>query len=208
MLPGLGTATAQNPAPDSSAQPAAETPAPHPYRVNDYEDYQGEAFALVSMAHANPGNGFPDARLYGWDCQATQWAEPWFGITVEASGFYGKVQNPFGVGGPSKVGTDQISTMAGPNIRPYRAKHFSVSFFGLMGTARGHVDQSELRTPLQYDDDMKLAFAFGSSVDYRLKRWIAWEIQPAAYLTRLAGQTETDFRISTGPVFRFNKRED
>lgn len=208
ILTGRGTAMAQNPAPEATEPAASEPSAKEPRILNDYENYEGEVFALVSMAHANPGHGFPDSRLYGWDCQATQWAQPWIGVTVEASGYYGKIHNPFGVGGPSKVGTDQISTMAGPNVRPVRRKYISASFFGLMGTARGHVDQLELGTPLQHDDEMKLAFAFGGSADIRLKRWIAWEIQPAAYLTRFDGQTQKDFRLSTGPVFRFNRRQN
>ncbi len=205
VLIGLAAATAQNPMPNAGAQAPSEIPTPR--IMNDYEDYQAEGAPLASLAHANPGHGFPDSRLYGWDAQVTQWAQPWFGITVEASGFYGKIHFPFGAGGPSKVGTDQISTMAGPNIRPIRRKYISTSFFGLMGTARNHVDQRELGTVLQHDDEMKLAFAFGVSADFRLKRWLAWEVQPAAYLTRLAGQTQPDFRLSTGPVFRFAKKE-
>jgi hypothetical protein len=208
MLTVAGSALAQTSPPETAAPADSHPLASRLHVMNDYENYVGEAFAFGSMIHANPGNGFPDTRLYGWDCQATQWEQPWIGMTVEASGYYGKIHYPFGAGGPSKVGTDQISTMAGPNFRPIRRKLVSASFFGLIGTVRAHIDQRELGVTLQYDDDMKLGFAFGSSVDFRIRRWVGWGVQPAVYTTRFAGQTQKDFRLSTGPVFRFNRREN
>jgi hypothetical protein len=203
---GAVAARAQNPAPEPTPAESS-TPANGVPLVSvppDYEDFTGDFFlGVFSYMHVNPGHSFPESQFVGWDGQLTEWANPWFGLAIDTSGHYGKISYPFGPTGPHKVGADQVSAGAGPKLRLIRTKRYAGSVYGIMGMGRNHVDERDLGTGLQYNDQFKLAFTFGAMVDVRLSRRWAWKVQPDLYLSRIAHQTHPDFRFATGPVIRF-----
>jgi opacity protein-like surface antigen len=215
VLAGTGAAFAQNPEPETVPPGKGEHhfPVPHVTQPPDWEEFLGEFYGGISYLHADPGHGFPQSNYYGWNGQITEWANPWFGMAIDAAGEYGKIENPFGPSAPGKVGADQVSAMAGPKFRLLRTKHVAGALFGFMGMGRAHVDERNLDnlatatgqavSPLEFNDQFKLAFAAGGQADVRLTHRWAWRVQPCVYFSRIAQHTQTDFRISTGPVIRF-----
>ena len=80
----------------------------------------------------------------------------------------------------------------------FRIKNFRPFVHALFGGA--HVNESGFGVP---GSSTVFADAIGGGLDYQFTRRFGWRIQVDALQTRFFGTSQTNARISTGPVVRF-----
>lgn len=168
-----------------------------------YQDYQAEVFGGFSLLHAKPASGFPYYDLYGWNVSATQWANSWFGIMLDASAGYHKVNSSSSVG-PKNV--DQYSFLAGPRFSLLRKSRFDATVQPMVGSGLGHAPVSTSRELDGYE--ARWAYQLGFTGDYNFTPRLGVTLRPSIYWTRFGHSTQTDWKLATGLVYRFGKLQD
>jgi hypothetical protein len=178
-----------------------------PQPTDKAEDYQAEVFGGVSLQYAKPGFHFHHYTLLGWNVSATQWANSWFGMMVDASADYKKTTLPSASGGFTRTNVNQWSFLGGPRFRLLRKPKYDATIEGLAGSGLGHAPLSTPGT-LGPGYEAKWAFEGGLAGDYNLTPRLAVTLRPAIYFTRFGYSTQTDWKLATGLVYHFSKRED
>ena len=156
-----------------------------------------EAFGGFSGANMKPKNGYEETTMKGWNTSISAFKGR-FGLTADFAGYHGTATTPAGV----SADTRQYSFMGGPTIRLLRRERFSTSVRALVGAARGYADVDGGSI-----NEQTLAALFGGNFDVHLSRKISLRFAPGVYITQFGtNQTQTNFRFSIGPVFRFGGR--
>ncbi|MGA3211198.1 MAG: hypothetical protein ABSD20_07800 [Terriglobales bacterium] len=202
ILIGLAVLGALLTGPFASAQTQS-----FPEPTISHEDYQAEVFGGFSLLHAKPASGFSYYNLYGWNVSATEWANSWFGIMLDASAGYHKVSLP-GPDGKTVTNVDQYSFLAGPRFRlvPNKSR-FDGTLQPMVGSGLGH---APLSTPggLENAYEARWAYQLGFAGDYNFTPRLAVTLRPGVYWTRFGSSTQTDWKLATGVVYRFGKSQE
>jgi opacity protein-like surface antigen len=164
-----------------------------------------EAFGGYSYASAD-SSGFLNRRvnLNGWNGSLAWNFNRTFGIVTDFSGHYGSPSIPSGIititGGPLAVNTKTHTLFLGPqfSFRTARATPFAHVLLGAAHTGETLIIPSRPST-----SDTAFATALGGGLDYTLTHRLAWRVQGDYLQTRFFSNTQHNFRLSTGPVFRF-----
>ena len=171
--------------------------------------YPGEVFAGYSYLNLKPGVEMETTGLNGWNASLTGYFNEWFGVAAELGGNYGATAAP-SFADVSKVDVGQMDYLFGPNIRAFRTSRYAVSGRVLVGASRGNadpdtfiVDNNPVRLSIEH---MKFATSVGAAFDVNFTPRLAFRVQPDLFLTNFSGQTQENFRISTGIVIRFGSR--
>jgi hypothetical protein len=138
----------------------------------------GNVFIGYSYTRANFGGG--GFNLNGWNGALEGKVAPFLGIVADISGQYGS-----GISQHDVLFGPRVSTSIG-RIRPFAHVLFGVSHI----SGGGYSDTS-------FGD------AIGGGIDYKLVRAIAWRFEGDLAQTRFFGDTQNDFRFTTGVAFHF-----
>jgi hypothetical protein len=138
----------------------------------------GNVFIGYSYNRANfSGNGI---NLSGWTGALEGKVAPFFGIVADLSGEYGS-------------GVSQTNVLFGPRVSTSigRIRPFAHVLIGVAHMSGGG------------DSDTSFGDAIGGGIDYKLIKVIGWRFQGDLLQTRFFGDTQNDFRFSTGVVVHF-----
>ena len=169
-----------------------------------------EVFGGYSYANANSGSFLSQrANLNGWNGSVAWNFNRTFGVVTDFSGHYGSPGLPNGVvstcviGGTCVTGVN-IKThtlFLGPQFS-FRTARATPFVHVLLGAA--HTGETLIKTPPTFStSDTAFAVALGGGLDYNFGHKFAWRVQTDYLNTRFFSNTQHDFRLSTGPVFRF-----
>lgn len=168
-------------------------------------EYPGEVFAGYSYLNLKPGVELETTGLNGWTASLAGYFNEWFGVAAEFGGNYGATAAPSFVDA-STVDVGQMNYLFGPNIRALRTSRYAASGRVLVGASRGNadpdtfiVDDSPVRLSIEH---MKFAASIGGAFDVNITPRLAFRVQPDLFLTNFGGETQENFRISTGIVIR------
>jgi hypothetical protein len=169
-----------------------------------------ELFGGYALASMKPERELDRTNLHGWNTSLTVYPIHRVGFTADFAGTY-KTFSPTVVnanGTPvtlTDVRLRQYSFMAGPQVRLLKGERFSSSFRALFGAARGYVEEPSGQPATGYRpfDQTKFAALIGITFDVNLSSHVALRAAPGLYITQFAGETQKNFRLSIGPVFRF-----
>ena len=145
-----------------------------------------------------------EPTMNGWNTSLTHYFTPRLGGTVDVAGFYGSVRP---APATQDISLRQYSFMAGPQFRLLHRDRFDTSLKALFGGTYGYVPASSA-TGYRRVDDSTFSALFGSNFDWNLTKKVALRFSPGMYLTQYNGETQTNFRFSVGPVFRFGGGEN
>ncbi len=144
--------------------------------------------------------------LNGWNASAEMKFLPLIGIVADFSGHYGS-QTVTTVCGfvPScvpiqeKMDSTVYHFLVGPQLSftVGRIRPFAHGLFGA-----GHLNDSATVRPFSASDTA-FAYAIGGGIDYRLLGPLRWRVQGDFLNDRFFGNTQNNFRFSTGPVLHF-----
>jgi opacity protein-like surface antigen len=181
--------------------------------VASAQDYpKAEIFGGYNYASSDvtgPGR----TNLNGWNGAATANINRWFGIKADFSGLYGSksVGNILGAPCPPfcnavNVHTHIHSFLFGPQLS-YRMDKFTPFAHALFGVGHTSVSIAVPVTGLPGLNfglsDTNFAMALGGGVDYNFRHRLAWRAGADYLQTRSFGSTPSNFRVSTGIVYRF-----
>jgi hypothetical protein len=138
----------------------------------------GNVFIGYSYNRANFAGD--SVNLSGWTGALEGKVAPFLGIVADLSGEYGS-----GVSQHNVLFGPRVSTSIG-RIRPFAHLLIGVSHISGGG-----------------DSDTSFGDAIGGGIDYKLIKVIGWRFQGDLLQTRFFGDTQNDFRFSTGVVFHF-----
>lgn len=146
-------------------------------------------------ASALPDTAANRTNMNGWEASLEGKVFPLLGIVADFSGHYGS-QTAGEIGGQSNVNLTghELEVMFGPRVgfsvgkfRPFA--EFEVGI-GHMNTNAGGSDTS-------------FADAIGGGIDYKLVRLVALRVEGDYVGTRFFGNTQSNFRLSTGIAIHF-----
>jgi len=146
----------------------------------------------------------PDQRnsFNGWNASLEGKLIPLIGIVGDFAGYYGTHGVPIppctGSGCPTfNLSQNTYTVMFGPRISATVGKltPFAQALFGI-----GHINEN---TTGFSDSDTSFATAVGGGVDYKLVPLLAWRFEGDYLHTNFFGNTQGDFRFSTGVVLHF-----
>lgn len=152
--------------------------------------------------------GLRESGAHGVNGSAVFYLTPRFGVGGELGWLYWKGREFRGI--PTKQ--HFFSLLAGPQVRLVNGRRAVVSARAFLGAVRQEVESGvvfpgSLGPMRQQSWWTDFGAVFGGSFDWNLGKGFAWRVvQPDVYLRRGGGRTRTDFRISTGIVFRFGRR--
>jgi opacity protein-like surface antigen len=156
---------------------------------------KAELFGGYSYMRVNPGSGFSGINLpTGWHASVAGNFNDWFGIAGDFSGNYGS-PSILGLSVDTKVHTytfgPRISYRKNEKITPFAHAMFGGA--NVRGSAFG-VGVSE----------SGFAMTLGGGVDAKINDHFAFRVAQFDYvMTRISGDNQHNFRISTGIVIRF-----
>ncbi len=143
----------------------------------------------------------------GYFISVEEYRNRWFGGVAQFSDYYRQPLidlTPFGFTGvKEKIRTHFLTLQLGPEVRQ-RFGQVTVFGRGTLGFAR-----RIFKDPLSITNSDENAFAFGvgGGVDVKVYRNLAVRIGPAEYLqTRFSADTQSNWQVSAGLVFRFGER--
>lgn len=177
-------------------------------------DNRWEVYGGFAYAHFKAGpNLVQGANLGGFDAQATRWFTPRWGATGNVRGYYGTsgvVPNIYNIEGPF---VSEHLFVAGPQLRGPHNAHGAFNLHLLAGGARGSFqrglnDNGVSLPPGQFgffNDSTVFASVAGGTIDLNRSPRLALRISPDYLLTRFGGQTQSNFAISVGLLYRFTK---
>ena len=162
----------------------------------------GNAFIGYSYSGGQVFNPGPlDVAMNGWEGTVEGKFLPWLGGVVDFDWHYGSASTScIGVGcSPMKFGLNgsRHSLLFGPRVSTNLGKYtpFAQALFGFshQTDTGGGISTSALG----------FSQAFGGGVDYKLLQAVALRVQTDWMRSHLFSGSQTNFRISTGVVFRF-----
>ena len=158
----------------------------------------GNIFVGYSYNHADLDSS-NTTNLNGWNGSLEGRIFPYVGIVADLGGYYGGINLPFGCSGVGCGHADASvhSVLFGPQVS---APIGRISPFAHVLVGVGHVSVSGSGLS---DSDTSLATAVGGGVDYELIHSVGWRTQIDLLHTRFFGNTQNDFRLSTGLAFHF-----
>jgi len=174
-----------------------------------------EVFGGYSYANASKNFGVDRPNLNGWNASFGVNANRWLGVVGDFSGYYGSPSISIATPvictippcpRPSVSFDTKVHTfLLGPQVS-FRMNHritpFAHALFGV-GHTSVHID-STFSTVGTLSNNA-FAMALGGGADINVTSRFAWRVQPDYLQTDFLHQTQKNFRISTGPVFRFGK---
>jgi hypothetical protein len=147
---------------------------------------------------SDQANSGSRANLNGWNGSLEGKVLPFVGIVADFSGNYGSGNFPHccnpGNGSPSNVNAHLQTVAFGPRVSAPILKFtpFGEALFGV-----SHI------SGLGSSSDTSFADVLGGGIDYRLMRGIGLRVEGDLLQTRFFSNTQNNFRLSTGIVFRF-----
>lgn len=154
---------------------------------------KGEIFGGYQYTRINPGNGVSGDNFNGWEGAAQYNWNHYFGVKADFSGAYKSVLG---------VSLRQHTYLFGP-VLSARSDKTTLFAHALFGGARASVDSGSTGF-FGNSSESAFAMALGGGLDYNLNRNFAVRVGQFDYLpTRFGGETQNNFRYSTGIVFRF-----
>jgi hypothetical protein len=162
-----------------------------------YSYVHGQAFSNSRTVEASGGT----ASMSGWETSVEGKYLPWLGVVADLDWHYG--------------GHDTVSCLAG---RPCTKFRLNAARDTLMFGPRASTNYGKYRPFAEFllglgyqsdagggisNSDLTLATAFGGGVDYSLVRSVSLRAQAHSVHTTFFGQSQYDFRLSSGIVFRF-----
>jgi len=163
-----------------------------------------------SFLKADPGEAMTEggetlaldsSNLHGAEFTGTYYLRPFLGLDFSLSYHNGSITPPAGY---ELVTIDfkEFSFMAGPRVRLAQNERANASVRALVGATNGSV-RAQAGPLLADADETTFALAFGGDVTLNLNDAFALRlIQPEVLFTWFGGNTQTNFRISAGIVFR------
>jgi hypothetical protein len=143
-----------------------------------------ELLAGYSYLRANP-TGLPGVNTNGWEGSLAYNVSPHWALKGEFSGDY-------------CCGGEHLHTFMGGPQWAWRVNDATVFVHGLVGGA--HAQGAGIA-------DTSIAWAAGGGIDWDFSRHFGWRAFQVDYVgTHFLGNTQSDFRVSTGLVFRFGRR--
>lgn len=143
-------------------------------------------------------------NLNGWNASLEGKLVPFIGIVGDFGGYYGTHGVPIsnvpctGSSCPTLQANENMYTvMFGPQVSASVGKltPFAHALFGI-----GHVSGNASGFS---NSDTSFATGLGGGIDYKLIPLIAWRFQGDYLHTKFFGNSQGDFRFSTGVVLRF-----
>ena len=172
-----------------------------------------DVFGGFSYAKANPESTLPRQSMNGWAGSAAGFANHWFGAAFEIAGQFGDIPAPSSVAGAPSLNFKEYSYMAGPQFRFLNQKRVQSDLRLLVGGVFGQVNLSSSTTPAQVSqlgsagyggfNQTKFAALFAVPVDVAVSKLVAIRFEPGFYITQFNQASQSNFRLSVGPVFRF-----
>ncbi len=154
------------------------------------ENSKAEVFGGYQYTRINPGSGASGENFNGWNMAFTANVNQWLGVTADISGAYKDF---------SGVSVKQHNFLFGPTISSSKAekvKPFAHVLFGVSHAGAGFSGFGA--------SDNAFAMAFGGGADVAVHKNVAVRLGQFDYLlTRFGGDSQNNFRYSTGVVFRF-----
>jgi hypothetical protein len=174
------------------------------------QDNRAELYGGYVYTKANPMSPLPKENMSGWVGSATGYATSWFGVGGEISAVFGDLSSA--QGGPAPHGKE-YSYLFGPQFRFLDGRRVQSSIKILLGGVFGQVSLASATTGTQQQallaagyqgfNQTKFASLFAVPVDVTVTRLVAIRFEPGLYLTGFNKETQSNFRFSVGPVFRF-----
>ncbi len=178
--------------------------------------------AFVGYSHFRLEAGFPGSAGHGGSAGATYHLSNRLGVSGDWTGhWFNRVRFESFVAPPevgrtvSEAETTTHHFLVGPQLTVLRSDRFALGLRAAIGARRMHnsgsfttpeAERPELRERMEFSSSTwRAASSFGGSLDTTLTRRLAWRVQPEVIFWRERGN-QTDFRVSTGLVFRFGRR--
>jgi len=174
------------------------------------QDNRAELYGGYVYTKTNPAAPLPKENMSGWVGSVTGYATSWFGVGGEISAVFGDLNSA--TGGPAPH-AKEYSYMFGPQFRFVDGQRVQSSVKVLLGGVFGQVNLNSATTATQQQallaagyqgfSQTKLAALFAVPVDVAVSKLIAIRVEPGMYITQFNKATQSNFRLSVGPVFRF-----
>jgi len=159
--------------------------------------------------HGRTGANLNQTNYGGWNVSVTDYLRPSFGLTADIQGTYGRSPISGRLGLANDPLVTQHSYFIGPQLRWRKRERFASSYRVLIGGTTssfdGDLNGQSPQTFGMYPNATKLAVKLGSTLDINLKPSVALRITPSTIFQRYNGETNRQFSISTGLVFRFGR---
>lgn len=159
---------------------------------------KGNVFFGYSYASADVLSN-DHVNLNGWNGSLEGKVLPWVGIVADLSGHYGSQTVPTGCISPpncTAVSADvrMYNFLFGPraSVSVGKITPFAEALFGA-----GHVSTDG------FGSDTAFSTALGGGIDYHLIPAVGWRVEADFLNTRFFGDTQNNFRLSTGIVLHF-----
>jgi hypothetical protein len=144
-------------------------------------------------------NNINRVNTNGWDASAEGKIIPLVGIVADFDGHYGSqnfaVACPIAVGCTINASFTEHNFLFGPRVS---IKFGKIRPFAEVMIGAGHVSVGN-----GGGSDTSFASAVGGGLDYKLIPLVAWRFEGDYVETRFFGNTQNNFRFSTGIVVRF-----
>jgi hypothetical protein len=171
---------------------------------------RAELYGGYVYTKVNPDPPLAKENMSGWVGSATGYATSWFGVGGEISAVFGDLGSA--QGGPAPHGKE-YSYLFGPQFRFVDGQRVQSSVKILLGGVFGQVNLASSTTAAQTQalaaagyqgySQTKMAALFAVPVDVAVSKLIAIRFEPGLYITGFNQATQSNFRFSVGPVFRF-----
>jgi hypothetical protein len=156
---------------------------------------KGNVFFGYSYVSADFQSG-DRANLNGWNGSLEGKFLPWVGIVADLSGHYGSreitVCPPLCT--PVSADARMYNFLFGPRVSVSvgKVRPFAEALFGA-----GHISTDG------FGSDTGFSTAVGGGLDYHLVPLVSWRVQGDFLNTRFFGDSQNNFRLSTGIVLNF-----
>lgn len=209
----FGALFSLTPGPRAQAQVPVYTPpsvTPNDTLANVRYDYRWEVYGGFAYSHFKAGpNLVQPANLGGFDIQGVRWFRRHWALGGNARGYYGTsgvVPNTYGIRGPF---VSYQMYMAGPEYRMFGNPHASVTLHSFFGGAHGNFDSALSGVPPQnlglFSNQTAFGSAIGGALDLNRSSRLAFRIAPDLLLLGFGSQTQEQFGISVGIVYRLDQ---
>lgn len=155
---------------------------------------QAEVFGGYSYFRLNPGGGASGENIpAGWHASVAGNINEWFGIAGDFSGHYKDIMG---------VDTNSHTFLFGPRFTVRDTGSFQPFAHVQFGGARLSASAGGISV-----SDTSFAMNFGGGVDVKIGDRLAWRAGQIDYLmTRFGGDSQHNFRFSTGIVLRIGSK--
>ena len=173
-----------------------------------------EVFGGYSYANASRNFGVDRPSLNGWNASLTGNVNRWLGVVGDFSGYYGSPSVNAATGvicaiPPCPLPVVSFDTkvhtfLLGPQVS-FRTGRFTPFAHALFGLGHTSVRIDNPFSTVGTLTNNAFAMALGGGVDINMTSRFALRVQPDYLQTDFLHQTQKNFRISTGLVFKFGK---